>query len=173
MLLLVSTGIAILVFAAQFYLFRVPTEVAALSTPQVKPRHAIAGDTIRLTGCSCTFLISLTFLAVPFLFAQSILALALALFFNGVAVAPLIINAYSVAETSLPRDQITQALSWVVAGMPVGGALASAVSGWSIDRYGAQISFWVPLGFLIAALLATLPYFTTYQALISYSSKHD
>jgi predicted MFS family arabinose efflux permease len=119
------------------------------------------------------FLISLTLLAVPFLFAQSILALAIALFFNGVAVAPLIINAYSVAETSLPPDQITQALSWVVAGMPVGGALASAISGWSIDRYGAQISFWVPLGFLIASLVATLPYFTTYKALISYSSKHD
>ncbi|MDO8646139.1 MAG: MFS transporter [Candidatus Planktophila sp.] len=119
------------------------------------------------------FLISLTLLAIPLLFAHSILALALALFFNGVAVAPLIINAYGVAESSLPPDQITQALSWVVAGMPLGGALASAVSGWSIDRFGAQISFWVPLGFLIAALLATLPYFTTYKALISYSSKHD
>lgn len=45
MLLLVSTGIAILVFAAQFYLFREPTEVAAISTLQVKPRHAIAGIT--------------------------------------------------------------------------------------------------------------------------------
>ncbi|MDP1851253.1 MAG: MFS transporter [Candidatus Planktophila sp.] len=119
------------------------------------------------------FLISLTLLAIPLLFAHSILALALALFFNGVAVAPLIINAYGVAESSLPPDQITQSLSWVVAGMPLGGALASTVSGWSIDRFGAQISFWVPLGFLIASLVATLPYFTTYKALISYSSKHD
>lgn len=119
------------------------------------------------------FLISLTFLAIPLLFADSIPMLAIALFFNGFAIAPLIINAYGVAETSLSPDQITQSLSWVVAGMPLGGALASAVSGWSIDRFGAQISFWVPLGFLIAALVATLPYLTTYMALIGYSSKHE
>lgn len=119
------------------------------------------------------FLISLTFLAIPLLFSQSILGLAIALFFNGVAIAPLIINAYGVAETSLPSDQITESLSWVVAGMPIGGALASAISGWSIDRYGAQISFWVPMGFMVASLVATLPYLTTYKALISYSSKHD
>lgn len=119
------------------------------------------------------FLISLTFLAIPLLFVQSIFALSIALFFNGLAIAPLIINAYGVAETSLPPDQITQSLSWVVAGMPLGGALASAVSGWSIDRYGAAISYWVPLGFLMTSLVATLPYITTYKALISYSSKHD
>ena len=118
-------------------------------------------------------LIALTVLSIPFLFVHSILALGIALFFNGFAIAPLIVNAYSVAESAVPPEQITQALSWVVAGMPLGGAMASAIAGWSIDNYGAKGAFWTPVGFMIIALLATLPYFTTYKRLISYDSKHD
>ena len=119
------------------------------------------------------FLIALTVLAIPLLFVHSILTLGLALFLNGFAIAPLIINAYGVAESAVPHEQITQTLTWVVAGMPLGGALASAVAGWSIDTYGAQSAYWVPLAFMCAALAATLPYLTTYSALIGYSSKHD
>jgi len=119
------------------------------------------------------FLFSLTVLSIPFLFVQSVLALGVALFFNGFAIAPLIVNAYGVAESAVPPGQITETLSWVVAGMPLGGALSSAIAGLVIDNYGAQSAYWVPLGFMIAALVATLPYFTTYKALIGYSSKHD
>ncbi|CAB4715691.1 unannotated protein [freshwater metagenome] len=119
------------------------------------------------------FLFALTVLAIPLLFVHSIMALGIALFCNGFAIAPLIINAYGVAESSVPPEQITQTLSWVVAGMPLGGAMASALAGWSIDTYGAQTAYWVPLAFMAAALLATLAYFTTYSSLIGYSSKHD
>ena len=119
------------------------------------------------------FLFSLTVLSIPFLFVQSVPALGVALFFNGFAIAPLIVNAYGVAESAVPPGQITETLSWVVAGMPLGGALSSAIAGLVIDNYGAQNGYWVPLGFMIAALVATLPYFTTYLALIGYSSKHD
>ena len=104
---------------------------------------------------------------------QSIPWLAVALFFNGFAIAPLVVNAYSVAESAVPPEQITEALSWVIAGMPLGGALSGTIAGLIIDNHGAQSAFWVPLGFVIAALVATLPYFTTYKALIGYSSKHD
>jgi MFS family permease len=83
-------------------------------------------------------------------------------------IAPLVINAYGVAEGAVPPDQITETLTWVVAGMPMGGALSSALSGQIIDRFGADIAFWVPLGFMIAACAATLPYFQTYKGLIGY-----
>ena len=119
------------------------------------------------------FLISLTLLSVPFLFVDSIFWLAVALFFNGFAIAPLIVGAYGVAETAVPSEQITEALSWVIAGMPLGGAISSATAGWVIDNYGAQTAYWLPLGFMTAALVATLPYFTTYKQLIGYSSHHD
>ncbi len=119
------------------------------------------------------FLLSLTLLSIPFLFVHTIFWLAFALFFNGFAIAPLIVSAYGVAETAVPTEQITEALSWVIAGMPLGGAISSAISGWVIDNYGAQTAYWLPFAFMSSALVATLPYLTTYKQLIGYSSEHD
>ena len=119
------------------------------------------------------FLFALSLLSIPMLFVHSLPWLAVALFFNGFAIAPLVINAYGVAEGAVPAEQITETLTWVVAGMPLGGAISSAIAGQVIDRYGADISFWVPLGFMIAACAATLPYFNTYKALIGYPRARD
>jgi predicted MFS family arabinose efflux permease len=119
------------------------------------------------------FLCALTLVTIPMLFVHSLVWLAVALFFNGFAIAPLVINAYGVAEGSVPAEQITETLTWVVAGMPLGGAISSALSGQVIDRFGADIAFWVPLGFMIAACAATLPYFNTYKALIGYPRARD
>ena len=119
------------------------------------------------------FLFALTLLTIPLLFVHSMVWLAIALFFNGFAIAPLVINAYGVAEGAVPPDQITETLTWVVAGMPLGGAISSALSGLVIDRFGADIAYWVPLGFMIAACLATLPYISTYRPLIDYPRARD
>ena len=129
----------------------------------------------RLTSATrfLIFLFALTILSIPMLFVHSITWLAVALFFNGFAIAPLVINAYGVAEGAVPPEQITETLTWVVAGMPMGGALASALAGQIIDRFGADIAYWVPLGFMIAACAAILPYFQTYKGLIGYSHARD
>lgn len=119
------------------------------------------------------FLTALTVLSIPFIFVDSIFWLAIALFFNGIAIAPLIVNAYGVVQEAVPSEQITESFTWVVAGMPLGGAISSALGGWVIDTYGAQNAFWVPLGFMCAALLATLPYFRVYKGLIHYSLNRD
>jgi MFS family permease len=138
---------------------------------------AIINGAIKWKSSSATrfliFLFALTALCVPMLFTHTLGWLAVALFFNGFAIAPLVINAYGVAEGAVPPDQITETLTWVVAGMPMGGALASALSGQIIDRFGSDIAFWVPLGFMIAACAATLPYFRTYKALIGYPHARD
>ena len=129
----------------------------------------------RLTSATrfLIFLFALTILSIPMLFVHSITWLAVALFCNGFAIAPLVINAYGVAEGAVPPEQITETLTWVVAGMPMGGALASALAGQTIDRFGADIAYWVPLGFMIAACAAILPYFQTYKGLIGYSHARD
>ena len=129
----------------------------------------------RLTSASrfLIFLFVLTILSIPMLFVHSITWLAVALFFNGFAIAPLVINAYGVAEGAVPPEQITETLTWVVAGMPMGGAISSALSGQIIDRFGADNAYWEPLGFMIAACAATLPYFQTYKGLIGYSRARD
>ena len=119
------------------------------------------------------FLVSLTILSIPFIFVHSIFWLAIALFLNGFAIAPLVVNAYGIVQEAVPSEQITESFTWVVAGMPLGGALSSALGGWVIDNYGARTAFWVPLGFMCAALLATLPYFRVYKGLIHYSLNRD
>ena len=90
------------------------------------------------TGRFLIFLSSLTLLSIPFVFVDSILGLAVALFFNGFAIAPLIVNAYGIVQEAVPSEQITESFTWVVAGMPLGGAISSALGGWVIDTYGAQ-----------------------------------
>jgi predicted MFS family arabinose efflux permease len=110
---------------------------------------------------------------VPLLFVNSIPLLALALFTNGLFIAPLIVNAYGTVENAVPAGQITEALTWVIAGMPLGGAAASALAGIVIDNSGAQMAFWVPLGFMFAALTTTLPYLSTYRAAIGYAQPRD
>jgi MFS family permease len=119
------------------------------------------------------FLFALTLLSIPMLFVHSLFWLSVALFFNGFAVAPLVISAYGVAEAAVPTEQITETLTWVVAGMPLGGAIASALSGLVIDEFGADFAYWVPLGFMITACLATLPYFKVFKALIGYPRARD
>ena len=119
------------------------------------------------------FLVALTVLSIPFIFVHSIFWLAIALFFNGFAIAPLVVNAYGIVQDAVPSEQITESFTWVVAGMPLGGALSSALGGWVIDNFGARTAFWVPLGFMCAALLATLPYFRVYKGLIHYSLNRD
>ena len=111
------------------------------------------------------FLILLTLLSIPLLFVDNLTFLAIALFFNGLAIAPLLIAAYGVAENAVPPGQITETLAWVVAGMPIGGAITSAVAGWVIDHYGATRGFWIPLGSLICAFAMALPYFRTWNRL--------
>ena len=119
------------------------------------------------------YLVGLTLATVPFLFVDSILLLAIALFINGLFIAPLIVNAYGTVESAVPAGQITEALTWVIAGMPLGGALASALAGIVIDNSGAQMAFWVPLGFMFAAIATTLPYLSTYRAAIGYAHPRD
>ncbi len=115
------------------------------------------------------FLIALTLLSVPLIFVHSLTFLTIALFFNGMGIAPLLVAAYGVAENAVPPEQITETLAWVFAGLPVGGAIASAFSGWVIDNYGAQRGFLVPFGCLCFALAMSLPYFRTWNRLRSAS----
>jgi len=138
---------------------------------------ALINGVIRFKSAHATrfliYLVALTIATVPLLFVNSIPLLALALFANGLFIAPLIVNAYGTVENAVPAGQITEALTWVIAGMPLGGALASALAGVVIDNSGAQMAFWVPLGFMFAALATTLPYLSTYRAAIGYAQPRD
>ena len=147
-------------------IWAVGSAVAALVNGVIKFKSAHAARFL-------VYLVALTLATVPLLFVNSIPLLALALFINGLFIAPLIVNAYGTVENAVPAGQITEALTWVIAGMPLGGAVASAVAGVIIDNSGAQMAFWVPLGFMFAAIATTLPYLSTYRAAIGYAQPRD
>ena len=138
---------------------------------------ALVNGAIKFKSAHATrFLIYLFGIAlgtIPMLVANSILTLSVALFINGLFIAPLIVNAYGTVENAVPAGQITEALTWVIAGMPLGGAISSALAGVVIDHFGAQMAFWVPLGFILAAIVTTLPYLSTYRAAIGYARPRD
>ena len=138
---------------------------------------ALVNGAIKFKSAQATrfliYLVGLTVGTVPLLFMQTIPALAIALFVNGLFIAPLIVNAYGTVENAVPAGQITEALTWVIAGMPLGGAISSALAGVVIDHSGAQMAFWVPLGFMFAAIVTTLPYLSTYRAAIGYARTRD
>ena len=138
---------------------------------------ALINGVIRFKSADATrfliYLFALTLGTLPLLFVDSVLLLALALFVNGLFIAPLIVNAYGTVESAVPAGQITEALTWVIAGMPLGSAAASALAGIVIDNSGAQMAFWVPLGFMLAAIATTLPYLSTYRAAIGYAQPRD
>lgn len=115
------------------------------------------------------FLLALTTLSIPFIFVNNLTILGIALFCNGLVISPVIVSAYGVAETAVPPAQITETLAWVIAGMPLGGALASATTGWVIDNYGPHRGFFVPFACLCCALAMSLPYFRTWNRLRSAS----
>ena len=138
---------------------------------------ALVNGAIKFKSAQATrfliYLVGLTIGTVPLLFMQTIPALAVALFINGLFNSPLIVNAYGTVENAVPAGQITEALTWVIAGMPLGGAISSALAGVVIDNSGAQMAFWVPLGFMFAAIVTTLPYLSTYRAAIGYARTRD
>ena len=147
-------------------IWAVGSAVAALVNGAIKFKSAHATRFL-------IYLVGLTLGSIPLLFATSIPTLAIALFINGLFIAPLIVNAYGTVESAVPAGQITEALSWVIAGMPLGGAISSVIAGWVIDNYGAHMAFWVPLGFMFAAIATTLPYLSTYRAAIGYAHPRD
>ena len=147
-------------------IWAVGSAVAALVNGVIKFKSAHAARFL-------IYLVALTLATVPLLFVNSIPLLALALFVNGLFIAPLIVNAYGTVENAVPAGQITEALTWVIAGMPLGSAAASALAGIVIDNSRAQMAFWVPLGFMLAAIATTLPYLSTYRAAIGYAQPRD
>jgi len=171
-----SVGISVVGFAEEknhpettgwlLAIWAVGSAVAALINGAIKFKSAHATRFL-------IYLVGLTLGSIPLLFSKSILALAIALFVNGLFIAPLIVNAYGTVENAVPAGQITEALTWVIAGMPLGGAISSALAGIVIDNYGAQAAFWVPLGFMVAAMVTTLPYLTTYRTAIGYAHPRD
>lgn len=109
------------------------------------------------------YLIGMTLVALSFPFINNIYLLGVALFLQGLCIAPLLPNGLPLVTSSVAASQMTQAITLVTAGIPLTGALSNFLSGRIIDSYGASTGLWLPFIFLAVASLATLPYLKEFK----------
>ncbi len=103
------------------------------------------------------YLLVVALVGLPFPFIGSPAVLGVAVFVAGVAVAPTLITGFALVERLVPSERLTEGLTVVMAGLTVGFATGTSISGPLIDRYGASTAFWVvTVSALLAALLGVL-----------------
>lgn len=80
---------------------------------------------------------------LPLWLADTIPHLAAAVFVAGLFFAPTMIVAMSLIERTVPAAQLTEGMTWLLAGLNVGVATGAVVSGQIVDQAGASAGFGV------------------------------
>jgi MFS family permease len=94
-----------------------------------------------------------------FFLVQSLVALAAVMFVTGFAIAPTLINGNGLVQDLVPRERLTEGLTWVGTSLGVGVSVGSSVAGARIDAGGSSAGFLVVVvsaGFAVVATLAAL-----------------
>lgn len=99
---------------------------------------------------------------LPLLLVASVAQLAGAVLLAGLFFAPTMIVAMSLVERVVPEQQLTEGMTWLLAGLNIGVAMGAAVSGWMVDQGGASSGF---VAALYAAALIVLLALCSYQSL--------
>jgi MFS family permease len=110
------------------------------------------------------YMVGMALVSFSFPFINNFYVLGLALFLQGLCIAPLLPNGLSLVTDSVSPSQMTQAITLATAGIPLTGSLSSFLSGVVIDNYGASTALWLPFGFLACACLAMLLYIKEYKS---------
>ncbi len=101
----------------------------------------------------------LTAALVPLLFVPSVLLAGVTLFVAGFAISPMLVAQMALLEEVVPRERLTEGMSWFTMGMAAGVGSGGAVSGWVVDEYGASMAYLVPIvsAAMAAAVAWTVP----------------
>ncbi|MEJ6668592.1 MAG: MFS transporter [Alcaligenes aquatilis] len=95
---------------------------------------------------------------LPLLLVVSVAQLAGAVLLAGLFFAPTMIVAMSLVERVVPEQQLTEGMTWLLAGLNIGVAMGAAASGRMVDQGGASSGFMVAL--YAAALIVLLALFS-------------
>ncbi|MEV5981302.1 MFS transporter [Streptomyces sp. NPDC052114] len=103
---------------------------------------------IGVTGTALTTL--------PFLWVDSVAWMAAAVFAAGVFFAPTMVVIMGIVERTTPEHRLTEAMTWMIAGLQSGVAIGAAVTGVVYDAFGSAAGFSVGIGAGAGALLLAL-----------------
>ncbi|RZI72822.1 MAG: MFS transporter, partial [Rubrivivax sp.] len=93
---------------------------------------------------------------LPLMLAGSIPALAAAVLMAGLCFAPTMIVAMTLIERLVPEQQVTEGMTWLLAGLNVGVAMGAAGAGRIVDGAGVHAGFALALVAACAVLLVAL-----------------
>lgn len=93
---------------------------------------------------------------LPFLFVDGVAGMVVVVFFAGVFFAPTMVVIMGIVERTTPEHQLTEAMTWMIAGLQSGVAIGAAVTGVVYDRFGTIAGVSVALAAGAGALLLTL-----------------
>jgi MFS family permease len=93
---------------------------------------------------------------LPLLLVASLPALAASVLLAGMFFAPTMIVVMSLVERAVPDQQLTEGMTWLLAGLNIGVALGAAATGQLVDLAGAQAGFAISVGAGAAVLLLSL-----------------
>lgn len=93
---------------------------------------------------------------LPLLLVASLPALAASVLLAGMFFAPTMIVVMSLVERAVPDQQLTEGMTWLLAGLNIGVALGAAATGQLVDLAGAQAGFAISVGACAAVLLLSI-----------------
>lgn len=93
---------------------------------------------------------------LPLLLVASLPALAASVLLAGMFFAPTMIVVMSMVERAVPDQQLTEGMTWLLAGLNIGVALGAAATGQLVDLAGAQAGFSISVGAGAAVLLLSI-----------------
>ncbi|MBL5923857.1 MFS transporter [Lelliottia amnigena] len=99
---------------------------------------------------------------VPLILVTHLTALASAVLVAGLFFAPTMIVAMSLIERQVSENQLTEGMTWLLAGLNVGVALGAAIAGQVVDSSGSRVGFYVAL---CAGVLVLLMAFLSHLSL--------
>ncbi len=101
---------------------------------------------------------------VPLILVTNLTALAAAVLVAGFFFAPTMIVAMSLIERQVAESQLTEGMTWLLAGLNVGVALGAAIAGQVVDSSGPRVGFYVALcAGILVLLMAFLSHVTLHK----------
>lgn len=181
-----SGGMIVLavVFVAMGSIFGA-TDVATVAFAEEAGRPGLAGVVLAVFACGSLisgllygarhwvtplwqrFAVGIVALAVGaalFVLVSSMVALAVVMFVAGFAIAPTLVNGNALVQHFVPRERLTEGLTWVGTSLGVGVSAGSSIAGSAIDRQGSHGGYLVVVASAALAVVAALASLRTLRA---------